>query len=110
MPEKSIRPTILLTDIELERSGQLIAISGYKDRSNIMYDIATDQWVWLPKLPIGHHNACSICVNYYDKAIFAFFVDGKFNLKCAVLPLHNLKTSVCKDEDLGEMQVVLDMP
>jgi hypothetical protein len=52
-----------------------------------MYDTAKNKWHYIAKLPLGHNVSCNVCLNYHDKAIFTFTLDGKFCLKSAVLPL-----------------------
>jgi len=44
-----------------------------------------------------------VCVNYHDKAIFTFWLDGKFCLKAAVLPLQNLEPVERKEDVVDEM-------
>ena len=85
-----MRPTPVLVDIKKDGRGKIFMIGGDKERLNIVYDTYTNEWSWLPLLPRGHNITCNVCVNYYDRAIFTFILDGKFTLRIAVLPLEDI--------------------
>ena len=89
-PEDLMRPTIL--QVARPSGGKnLLMVGGDKERHSIMYDTVLDTWTWLPKLPIGHNITCNVSVNWLDKAVFTFLVDGALNIKCAVLKLQGLE-------------------
>jgi len=68
-------------------------IGGDESRCSVRYDTQLKKWQWINKLPPGHPISCNVSVNYYDKAIFTFTLDGKLNIKAAVLDLKLLQTA-----------------
>ena len=62
-------------------------IGGVEDRDCLMFNTATKEWKKVAKLPERHNLSCVVCLNYKDLAIFTFMVDGKFNVRSAVMPL-----------------------
>jgi hypothetical protein len=89
--------------------GQIFAIGGDSDRLSLCYDTRADEWSWLPRLPPGHNISCTVCVNYNDKAIFTFMLDGTGCLKAGVMPLHKLQTSTDPKSITQEMYYALEM-
>lgn len=87
-----MRPTPLLVNVQRNNEGQIFMIGGDKDRYSLMYDTQLNEWQWLPLLPKGHNISCNVCLNYNDKAIFTFMLDGKFTMKAACMPLHKLQS------------------
>ena len=85
-----MRPTAVFVEMNKNGIGKIFMIGGDKDRLNLVYDTKTNEWSWITLLPRGHNLTCNVCVNYHDKAIFTFILDGKFNLRIAVLPLENI--------------------
>jgi hypothetical protein len=85
----------------------LLMVGGDKERHSIYYDTVLDTWTWLPKLPIGHNITCNVSVNWLEKAVFTFLVDGALNIKCAVLDLKKLEHKASKDEATSEMEWAL---
>jgi hypothetical protein len=73
-------------------------IGGDYDRYSLMYDTRTDLWSWLPLLPRGHNISCNVCLNYNDRAIFTFMLDGKLSMKAGVLPLQKMQTGATKGD------------
>jgi len=90
MPERQMRPTLLSVNMNSRGEGQIFAIGGDNDRLSLMYDTRVDKWSWLPRLPPGHNISCTVCLNYNNKAIFTFMLDGVYNIKAGVMPLHKL--------------------
>ena len=85
-----MRPTLLSVKMNGRGEGHIFAIGGDTDRLSLCYDTLKDEWSWLPRLPEGHNISCTVCVNYNDKAIFTFMLDGTSTLKAGVMPLHKL--------------------
>jgi hypothetical protein len=79
-------------------------IGGDESRCSLKYDTKLDEWTWLPKLPPGFPISCNVCVNYMDRAIFSFTVDGRLNIKAAVLNLKNVHTATQKTDVTSEME------
>ena len=96
-----MRPTIL--PVSRRNGGKdLLFVGGEKERLSVYYDTALDVWHWIPKLPVGHNITCNVSVNWHDRAIFSFLVDGALNIKCASLPLANLPKAATKEEMTAE--------
>lgn len=107
-PEQMMRPTIL----QVTRSNggvDLLFLAGDKERNSTYYDTQADEWYWLPRLPTGHNITCNVALNWKDRAIFTFVVDGAMNIKCAVLELSNLKKAVDKGSQDEEMYWALKL-
>lgn len=81
-------------------------IGGDKERINICYDTRQDAWKYLPLMPEGHNITCNVSVNYFNRAIFTFMVDGYFNLKAAVMNIGKMYD--IRDQVDETMQWVLD--
>lgn len=85
MPVRQLRPTALLVRMGHDGEGFIYMIAGDSKFTNICYDTRNNIWKFLPHLPNKHNVTCNVCVNYFDRAIFTFFVDGHFNMKAAVM-------------------------
>lgn len=106
MPYKMMRPSPILSCTG-RRCGNfsLFMIGGHESRSSLKYDPLLDEWNWLPKLPQGLPISLNVCVNYLDKAIFTFSVDGKLNIKAAVMDLINLNEA----KEIPDVQDEMDL-
>ncbi len=100
-PEELMRPTIL--HVARKNGGRdLLMVGGEKERLSVYYDTALDSWHWLPKLPVGHNITCNVSVNWLERAVFTFLVDGALNIKCASLPLKDLPKAASKEDVSAE--------
>ena len=90
MPNRLMRPTPVIVNQRYDGECELFMIGGDESRCSIKYDTRKKTWSWLPKLPPGHPISCNFSVNYLDKAIFTFTLDGKLNIKAAVMDLKAL--------------------
>lgn len=93
MPNRLMRPTAVLVNKQYNGECEIFMIGGDESRCSMKYDTKLNSWLWINKLPPGHPISCNVTVNYYDKAIFTFTVDGKLNLKAAVLDFASLQTA-----------------
>lgn len=98
MPNRLMRPTPVIVNQRYDGECELFMIGGDESRCSIKYDTKKKIWCWLPKLPPGHPISCNVSVNYLDKAIFTFTLDGKLNIKAAVMDLKALQTAESKED------------
>jgi len=103
MPNRLMRPTPVIVNKSFNGNCEIYFIGGDETRCSLKYDTKAKTWGWLPKLPPGHPISCSVCVNYRDKAIFTFTLDGKLNIKAAVLDLKNPRVVNNKNDQTEEM-------
>lgn len=108
MPNRLMRPTPVIVNSKFDGECELFMIGGDESRCSLKYETKLKQWQWLPKLPPGHPISCNICVNYLDRAIFSFTVDGKLNIKAAFLDLKFMQTANDKQEITQEMEWCLE--
>ena len=80
-----MRPTLLSVKMDAAGQGFIYMIGGSQERHNLCYNTKENIWKYLPRMPVGHNITCNVCVNYFDRAIFSFMVDGWFNLMAAVM-------------------------
>ena len=107
-PEQMMRPTIM--QVRRSTGGvDLLFLAGDKERNSLYFDTVAKVWYWLPRLPTGHNITCNVALNWKDRAIFTFVVDGAMNIKCAVLELANMKKAVDKSAQDQEMYWVLKL-
>jgi hypothetical protein len=86
-----MRPTAVVVNKKWSGDCEIFMIGGCESRCSLKYDTKLAEWTWLPKLPAGCPISCNVCVNYLDRAIFVFTVDGRLNIKAAVMYLKNLQ-------------------
>ena len=104
MPNRIMRPTPVIVSKRLSGDFDIFMIGGDESRCSLKYDTKLDEWTWLPKLPPGCPISCNVCVNYMGRAIFTFTVDGKLNIKAAVMYLKNVQSERNKEDIVQEME------
>lgn len=104
MPNRLMRPTPVMVNKTWSGDCDIFMIGGDESRCSLKYDTKLDEWTWLPKLPPGCPISCNVCVNYMGRAIFTFTVDGKLNIKAAVMYLKNVQSERNKEDIVQEME------